>query len=153
MFKYKKSLKEVNKFNDMISSIKDDDNNSGYRVEISYAHGKLYKMNDSDMSVKIYVTDNYGNYNNKNLIMQIVGANSNENEKLLPCTIHGNPIASKGRIKNIHFNKEELLLKLKAERKHIINSKYGTLKTIEIKDNCEIVNFRSLYQDYIHVYF
>lgn len=56
MFKYKKALQTVDYLEQLINSIKNNEENSGYRVEINFANGKLYEDKDNLFDVDVYVT-------------------------------------------------------------------------------------------------
>lgn len=150
MFKYKKSLKVVNYIEEVINSIRNNEKNSGYRVEINYGNGKLYEDKVNTYDVDVYVTKNYKNYNRKGMTMRIVDNIPLENDYRLPCKIIGDPIKSKGIIKNIEFNKENILKVLKANKKYIDNERLGTI-IVPNKDKSFTVE--QIYSQNITVYF
>lgn len=128
MFEYRKALKQVEYLESLINSIKNNEENSGYRVEINYANGKLYEDKDNMYDVDVYVTKDYKNYNRKGMTMRIVGNTPLENDCRLPCRVIGDPIKSKGIIKDIAFDKENILKELKANKKYITNELLGTIE-------------------------
>lgn len=113
MFKYKKALQTVDYIEELINSIKNNEENSGYRVEINYGNGKLYEEKDNTYDVDVYITKDYKNYNSKDMTIRIKGNTPIEDDYRLPCRIKGNPIKSKGVIKDIDFDKENILKKSK----------------------------------------
>ncbi|WP_353420014.1 hypothetical protein PYH66_13500 (plasmid) [Staphylococcus delphini] len=149
MFEYQKSLKEVEKIQKLIESIENNEENSSYRVEINFGNGKLYENNAEEYGVDIYVISNFKNYNSKNSIYRFQSVYGHDEEKRLPCTIIGNPIANKGVIRKIEFNKDELLKELENNKPYIKNP---TLGTVEIKKRGNI-EVHHLYTQYIKVYF
>lgn len=153
MFEYKKALKEVENLERLIKSIENNEENSSYRVEVNFGHGKLYENNNKEYGVDIYVISNFKNYNSKNSIYRFQGVYGHDEEKRLPCTIIGNPMESKGIIKKIEFNKEELLKELRNNQSYITNPILGTVEIKKIEDDKEIIEIEHLYTKYIEVYF
>lgn len=128
MFEYRKALKRVDYLETLINSIKNNEENSGYRVEINYGNGKLYEDKDNAYDVDVSVTKDYKNYNSKGMTMRIKGNTTIEQDYRLPCRIIGDPIKSKGIIKKIDFDKENILKELKANKKYITNERLGTIE-------------------------
>ena len=128
MFEYRKALKRVEYLETLINSIKNNEENSGYRVEINYGNGKLYEDKDNAYDVDVYVTKNYKNYNSKGMSMRIKGNAPIEKDYTLPCKIVGDPIKSKGIIKDIVFDKAIILKELKDNKKYITNERLGTIE-------------------------
>lgn len=128
MFEYKKALRTVEYIEELINSIKINEENSGYRVEINYGNGKLYEEKDNPYDTDVYVTKDYKNYNGKGMTMRIKGNTSLEKDYHLPCRIKGDPIKSNGIIKEIEFDKENILKELKANKKYITNERLGTIE-------------------------
>ncbi|MCD8845162.1 hypothetical protein [Staphylococcus gallinarum] len=150
MFEYKKALKEVEKLESMVNVINNSNNNSGYRVQVSYCNGLIYKQNHEEYIVDIYVIDNYKNYNNKGQEIQMIGISNIEEEYRLPCKIFGDPINSKGIIKEVIFNKEVILEELKKNEKYIVNPHLGT---VEIPDGENTIVVKHIIPKNIKVYF
>lgn len=159
MFKYKKALQTVDYIEELINSIKNNEENSGYRVEINFANGKLYEDKDNLFDVDVYVTKDYKNYNSKNMTMRIKGNTPAEDDYRLPCRIKGDPIKSKGIIKDIAFDKANILKQLKDNKKYITNERLGT---IEVpcdndnragEDNVKSFTINQIYPQNITVYF
>lgn len=128
MFEYRKALKRLDYLETLINSIKNNEENSGYRVEINYGNGKLYEDKDNAYDVDVSVTKDYKNYNSKGMTMRIKGNTTIEQDYRLPCRIIGDPIKSKGIIKKIDFDKENILKELKANKKYITNERLGTIE-------------------------
>ena len=128
MFEYRKAIKRVEYLETLINSIKNNEENSGYRVEINYGNGKLYEDKDNAYDVDVSVTKDYKNYNSKGMTMRIKGNTTIEQDYRLPCRIIGDPIKSKGIIKKIDFDKENILKELKANKKYITNERLGTIE-------------------------
>lgn len=136
MFEYRKALNRVEYLETLINSIKNNEENSGYRVEINYGNGKLYEDKDNAYDVDVYVTKDYKNYNSKGMTMCIKGNAPIEKDYRLPCKIVGDPIKSKGIIKDIEFDKEIILKELKDNKKYITNERLGTIEVpCENKDS------------------
>lgn len=154
MFKYKKALQTVDYIEELINSIKNNEENSGYRVEINFANGKLYEDKDDTFDVDVYVTKNYRNYNSKGMTMRIKGNTPAEEDYRLPCRIKGDPIKSKGIIKDIAFDKENILKELKANKKYITNERLGTIE-VPCENNSKSKSFTmsQIYSQNITVYF
>lgn len=150
MLEFKKAIKEVEKLESMVNVILNDENNSGYRVEISFANGQLYDENKHDYDTDIYVISNYSNFNDKNKIAKIKFNSRHEQEVKLPCTIIGDPLKNKGKIKNIEFDKKKVLEELKNNQKYITNSKLGI---IEVPNKEGYISVKHLYSPNIKVYF
>ncbi|MEB7678006.1 hypothetical protein NGB25_12935 [Staphylococcus saprophyticus] len=159
MFEYRKALKRVEYIESLINSIKNNEENSGYRVEINFANGKLYEDKDDTFDVDVYVTKNYRNYNSKGMTMRIKGNTPAEDDYRLPCRIKGDPIKSKGIIKDIAFDKANILKELKDNKKYITNERLGT---IEVpcdndnragEDNVKSFTINQIYPQNITVYF
>ncbi|WP_239733832.1 hypothetical protein [Mammaliicoccus sp. M-M49] len=159
MFKYKKSLQVVDYLEELINSIKNNDENSGYRVEINYGNGKLYDDKDNLYSTDVYVIKDYKNYNRKGMIMRIKDNKPIEQDYRLPCRIKGNPIKSKGIIKEIVFDKENILKELHANKKYITNEYLGTIEVPYENDSrseeysSESFTINQIYPQNITVYF
>lgn len=159
MFKYKKSLQVVDYLEELINSIKNNDENSGYRVEINYGNGKLYEDKDNLYSTDVYVTKDYKNYNRKGMIMRIKDNKPIEQDYRLPCRIKGNPIKSKGIIKDILFDKDNILKELYANKKYITNEHLGTIEVPYENDSrseeysSESFTINQIYPKNITVYF
>ncbi|MGV3125195.1 hypothetical protein ACEE94_10675 [Staphylococcus epidermidis] len=153
MFEYRKSLKEVEKIQKLIESIENNEENSGYRVEINFGNGKLYENNDEEYGVDIYVISNFKNYNSKNSIYRLQGVYGHDKEKRLPCTVIGNPVDNKGIIKKIEFHKEALLKELKSKRSYITNHTLGTVEIKKRENNKETIEIEHLYTKHIEIYF
>lgn len=161
MFEYRKALKQVEYLESLIKSIKNNEENSGYRVEINYGNGKLYEHKDNTYSTDIYVTKDYKNYNRKGLTMRIKDNRPIEKDYRLPCRIKGDPIKSNGVIKDIVFNKENILKELKANKKYITNEHLGTIEvpyednnTLNSKSlNSKSLTINQIYPQNITVYF
>ncbi|ORI00203.1 hypothetical protein B5723_15115 [Mammaliicoccus sciuri] len=159
MFKYKKSLQVVGFLEELINSIKNNNENSGYRVEINYGNGKLYEDKDNLYSTDVYVTKDYKNYNRKGMIMRIKDNKPIEQDYRLPCRIKGNPIKSKGIIKEIVFDKDNILKELHANKKYITNEHLGTIEVPYENDSrseeysSESFTINQIYPQNITVYF
>lgn len=160
MFKYRKALKEVSYIEKLITSILNDEENSGYRVEINYGNGKLFEDKNSDYDIDVYVIKNYDNYNDKGMTMRIMGNTSYIRDYRLPCRIVGEPIKSKGIIKDIEFDKDNILKKLKENKKYITNERLGTIEfpsknnqNKSKKDNYNEITVEQIYPSNITVYF
>lgn len=156
MFKYKKALQTVDYIEELINSIKNNEENSGYRVEINFANGKLYEAKDDTFDVDVYVIKDYKNYNSKGMTMRIKGNTPAEDDYRLPCRIKGDPIKSKGIIKDIAFDKENILKELKANKKYITNESLGTIEVpIETNSTGKSKSFtmNQIYPQNITVYF
>lgn len=160
MFEYRKALKRVEYIESLINSIKNNEENSGYRVEINYGNGKLYEAKDDTFDVDVYVIKDYKNYNSKGMTMRIKGNTSIEADYRLPCTIKGDPIKSKGIIKDIAFDKENILKELKANKKYITNERLGTIEVPYENDSSTEENYKQksftinqIYPQNITVYF
>lgn len=153
MFEYKKALKEVENLERLIKSIENNEENSSYRVEVNFGHGKLYENNNKEYGVDIYVISNFKNYNSKNSIYRFKGVYGHDEEKRLPCTIYGDPIENKGIIQKIDINKKRLLKELKDNKSYITNPILGTVEIKKREDDKEIIEIEHLYHKYIEVYF
>lgn len=153
MFEYQKSVKEVEKLERLIKSIENNEENSSYRVEVNFGHGKLYENNNKEYGVDIYVISNFKNYNSKNSIYRFKGVYGHDEEKRLPCTIYGDPIENKGIIQKIDINKKRLLKELKDNKSYITNPILGTVEIKKREDDKEIIEIEHLYHKYIEVYF
>lgn len=157
MFEYRKALKRVEYIESLINSIKNNEENSGYRVEINYGNGKLYEDKDNAYDVDVYVTKDYKNYNSKGMTMRIKGNTTIEQDYRLPCRVIGDPIKSKGIIKNIEFDKENILKKLKTNKKYITNERLGTIEVPCDNDNsgseAKSFTMEQIYPKNITVYF
>lgn len=159
MFKYKKALQTVDYIEELINSIKNNEENSGYRVEINFANGKLYEDKDDTFDVDVYVTKNYRNYNSKGMTMRIKGNTPAEDDYRLPCRIKGDPIKSKGIIKDIAFDKANILKELKDNKKYITNERLGTIEVPYDnenragEDNVKSFTINQIYPQNIIVYF
>ena len=153
MFEYQKSVKEVEKIEELIKSIENNEENSSYRVEINFGHGKLYENNNKEYGVDLYVISNFKNYNRKSSIYRFQGVYGHDEEKRLPCTIIGNPMENRGIIKKINFDKKGLLKELKDHKSYITNPILGTIEIKKREDNKEIIEIEHLYTKYIEVYF
>ncbi|WP_436870404.1 hypothetical protein [Staphylococcus shinii] len=156
MFKYKKALQTVDYIEELINSIKNNEENSGYRVEINFANGKLYEDKDNLFDVDVYVTKDYKNYNSKGMTMRIKGNKPAVDDYRLPCRIKGDPIKSNGIIKDIKFDKESILKELKANKKYITNERLGTIE-VPCKNNntnkSKSFTMSQIYPKNITVYF
>jgi len=153
MFEYKKALKKVEHLETLINAIKHDENNSGYRVEVNFGHGKLYEDNTESYGVDIYVLSNYKNYNEQGKTIRFEGVYHHELEHRLPCDIVGNPIESRGEIQSIEFHKDELLKALEDNKDHLTDSQSGkVVKHMNTPDGTIIEEF-NLYMKYITVHF
>lgn len=159
MFKYKKALQTVDYIEELINSIKNNEENSGYRIEVNFANGKLYEDKDDIFEVDVYVTKDYKNYNSKGMTMRIKGNTPAEDDYRLPCRIKGDPIKSKGIIKNIEFDKENILKELKDNKKYITNERLGTIE-VPCKNenkseeyNCKSFTINQIYPQNITVHF
>ncbi|RIL23387.1 hypothetical protein BUY99_05205 [Staphylococcus gallinarum] len=156
MFKYKKALQTVDYIEELINSIKNNEENSGYRVEINFANGKLYEDKDNLFDVDVYVTKDYKNYNSKGMTMRIKGNKPAVDDYRLPCRIKGDPIKSNGIIKDIEFDKESILKELKANKKYITNERLGTIE-VPCKNNntnkSKSFTMSQIYPKNITVYF
>ncbi|WP_440862460.1 hypothetical protein [Staphylococcus shinii] len=159
MFEYRKALKRVEYIESLINSIKNNEENSGYRVEINYGYGKLYEDKDNPYDVDVYITKDYKNYNSKGMTMRIKGNTPIEDDYRLPCRIKGDPIKSKGVLKDIAFDKANILKELKDNKKFITNERLGT---IEVpcnnenrtgEDNVKSFTINQIYPQNITVYF
>ncbi|MDW3953381.1 hypothetical protein QI339_12220 [Staphylococcus saprophyticus] len=160
MFKYRKTLKEVSYIEKLITSILNDEENSGYRVEINYGNGKLFEDKNNEYDIDIYIIENYSKYNDKGKTMRIMNNKSYIRDYRLPCRIVGEPIKSKGVIKDIEFDKVNILKKLKENKKYITNER---LRTIEVpsknyqnkseKANHNRITVEQIYPANITVYF
>ncbi|MDG0844463.1 hypothetical protein M4L39_13675 [Staphylococcus equorum] len=136
MFEYRKALKRVDYLETLINSIKNNEENSGYRIEVNFANGKLYEDKDDIFEVDVYVIKDYKNYNSKGMTMRIKGNTPAEDDYRLPCRIKGDPIKSKGIIKDIEFDKENILKELKTNKNYITNERLGTIEVpCENNDN------------------
>ncbi|RIL88132.1 hypothetical protein BUY32_11830 [Staphylococcus cohnii] len=160
MFKYKKALQTVDYLEELIDSIKNNEENSGYRIEVNFANGKLYEDKDNMFDVDVYVTKDYKNYNSKGMTMRIKGNTSIEADYRLPCTIKGDPIKSKGIIKDIVFDKANILKELKANKNYITNERLGTIEVPYENDSSTEENYKQksftinqIYPQNITVYF
>lgn len=160
MFKYKKALQTVDYLEQLINSIKNNEENSGYRIEVNFANGKLYEDKDNIFDVDVYVTKDYKNYNSKGMTMRIKGNTSIEADYRLPCTIKGDPIKSKGIIKDIVFDKANILKELKANKNYITNERLGTIEVPYENDSSTEENYKQksftinqIYPQNITVYF
>lgn len=146
MFEYKKTIKSIEKIEKLVNVIQSSEDNSGYRVQVSYGHGSLYDIDDNKYFTEIFVTDNYKN--NKNL--KKADASSNEEEVRLPCRIYGDPTKSEGIIKKVVFEKEKVIKELKENEKNIINPYTATIQVQDSKGNIIETN---LITKYLKVYF
>lgn len=150
MFEYKKTLKEIEKLESLIEVINKSKNNSGYRVQISYCNGQLYMQNPKEYIIDIFIIDNYKNYNGKEQEVQLEGISDSEEEYRLPCKVFGDPINSKGIIKEVVFNKNVMLEELKKYENYIVNTKLGT---IEVPDKESTIVVNHIIPQNIEVYF
>ncbi|MEB8265334.1 hypothetical protein [Mammaliicoccus sciuri] len=55
MLEFKKAVKEVEKLENMINAIINDEKNSGYSIEVNFANGQLYDENNQIYDTDIYV--------------------------------------------------------------------------------------------------
>lgn len=153
MFEYKKALKEIDKLETLINSIKHDKNNSGYRVEINFGHGKLYENNTEAYGVDIYVLANYKNYNEQGKTVNFEGVYHHELEHRLPCEFVGNPIESRGEIQSIEFHKDALLKAVEENKDDLTDPQLGkVVKHTHTKDGT-IIEESNLFMKYIKVHF